>query len=200
MNAWLQALMMSQQLNRPNPQTLAPGNFGYGAAGPAPWRQGPTNALIPSVSQQLLSFGNRQGFRGYVDDNTFYGDTSPTGSPDWTFVGNHQFDGSSTNPKGGHTSGTQSTKIWKRTTPKAADPAPAPAAPAPAAAPAQAPASNAPGNPQLQIPGINVRLTGEQVGIKPAESTARREKQTSKGSSRLTIPRSSGASGLNLGM
>ena len=79
-----------------------------------------------------------------------------------------------------------------------------PAAPSPAPSPvelAQAGSSgNAPGNPQLQIPGINVRLTGEQIGIKPAVSSARREKQVSRGSSRLTIPRSSGASGLNLGM
>ena len=80
--------------------------------------------------------------------------------------------------------------------------APAPAAPAaPAAAPAQAgPSSSAPANPQLQIPVINVRLTGEQIGIKPAVSSARKAKQTTTGTSRLTIPRSSGASGLNLGM
>lgn len=82
---------------------------------------------------------------------------------------------------------------------RAAAPAAAPS-PAPAASQSTGQSNNVPGNPQLSVPGINVRLTGEQVGIKPAESTARREKQTSRGTSRLTIPRSSGASGLNLGM
>jgi hypothetical protein len=74
------------------------------------------------------------------------------------------------------------------------------AAPPPAAAPAAAaPSHTVPGNPTLSIPGIDVRLTGEQVGIKPAESTERKARSTSAGTSKLTIPRSSGASGLNIG-
>jgi hypothetical protein len=83
----------------------------------------------------------------------------------------------------------------------APEPAPAPAAtPAPAPAPAAEPVpQTVPGNAALSIPGIDVRLTGEQVGISPAQSTERKAKNTSTGSSKLTIPRSSGASGLNIG-
>jgi hypothetical protein len=79
---------------------------------------------------------------------------------------------------------------------KAAAPAAAPAA---AAAPAQPVPQTVPGNPQLSIPGIDVRLTGEQIGIKPAESTQRKARGVSTGTNKLTIPRSSGASGLNIG-
>ena len=105
-----------------------------------------------------------------------------------------------TNPKSGSTNNSRSSvrNYFKEGT----APAPAaPAAPAPAAAPAAAAPvpQTVPGNAALSIPGIDVRLTGEQVGIKPAESTERKAKTTSTGSNRLTIPRSSGASGLNIG-
>ena len=75
---------------------------------------------------------------------------------------------------------------------KATDPAPA--APDPAPAP-----QTSPGNPELTIPGVDVRLVGENLGIKPKNSAARKSGQINKGTNRLTIPRSSGFTGINLG-
>jgi hypothetical protein len=73
------------------------------------------------------------------------------------------------------------------------------AAPAPAAA---APAAVAPPVPQVQamVPGLSfdVRSTGEDIGIKRADSTSRKNKTINKGTSKLTIPRSSGASSLTI--
>ena len=80
-----------------------------------------------------------------------------------------------------------------------AKPAAAAAAPAPAAA---APAAVAPPVPQVQamVPGLSfdVRSTGEDIGIKRADSTSRKNKTINKGTSKLTIPRSSGASSLTI--
>lgn len=73
---------------------------------------------------------------------------------------------------------------------------------APSAAPSvdDTPApSTAPGLPELTIPGVNVRLLGENIGIKARSSKARKAGLINKGTSRLTIPRSAGASSLNLG-
>lgn len=87
--------------------------------------------------------------------------------------------------------------IWRKVGP--APPAAA-AAPAPTPEPAPTPApSSAPGLPELTIPGVDVRLTGENIGIKAKNSSARRSGQLNKGTSRLTIPRSSGANSLNFG-
>lgn len=81
--------------------------------------------------------------------------------------------------------------------------APAPVAPAPAPEPrvpqVDAAPTTAPGNPALSIPGIDVRLTGENIGIKAKRSKARSAGLTSSGTNRLTIPRSSGANSLNIG-
>lgn len=73
------------------------------------------------------------------------------------------------------------------------------AAPTPAAA---APAAVAPPVPQSQalVPGLSfdVRSTGEDIGIKRANSTSRKNKTINKGTNKLTIPRSSGASSLTI--
>jgi len=72
-----------------------------------------------------------------------------------------------------------------------------------AAAPAQdAPVAVAPPVPQVQalVPGLSfdVRSTGEDIGIKRADSTSRKNKTLNRGTSKLTIPRSSGASSLTI--
>lgn len=97
-----------------------------------------------------------------------------------------------------------SSPVWRKVRQAASTPDPAPApAPAPVAAPPPPPAppspSTAPGNPALSIPGVDVRLTGENLGIKSKNSSARISGKLNKGTSRLTIPRSSGANSLNLG-
>lgn len=77
-------------------------------------------------------------------------------------------------------------------------------------APAAQPAPQvAPGLPSLMIPssettnlsepGVDVRLIGEKVGIKAKKSKARLAGKINTGTSRLTIPRSSGAASLNIG-
>jgi hypothetical protein len=88
--------------------------------------------------------------------------------------------------------------------------APAPAAPPPAPAPEPpppaptAPALDQPaavaayGNPELTIPGVDVRVTGENIGLKAKRSSAKQQGLTSKGTNRLTIPRSSGTNPLNI--
>jgi hypothetical protein len=84
-----------------------------------------------------------------------------------------------------------------------------PAAPAPAPDPTPAPAPTAPtldqpaavaayGNPELTIPGVDVRVTGENIGLKAKRSSAKQQGLTSKGTNRLTIPRSSGSNPLNI--
>jgi pyruvate/2-oxoglutarate dehydrogenase complex dihydrolipoamide acyltransferase (E2) component len=73
-------------------------------------------------------------------------------------------------------------------------PPPAPVAPAfnqPAVVAAQ-------GNPELTIPGVDVRVTGENIGLKAKRSSAKQQGLTSKGTNRLTIPRSSGSNPLNI--
>jgi hypothetical protein len=80
---------------------------------------------------------------------------------------------------------------------------PAPESPKPATA-AEAPSDTepiiAPGNPELSIPVPDtIRITGENLGIKTKNSSARRSGQINKGTSRLTIPRSSGYQSLNFG-
>jgi hypothetical protein len=87
--------------------------------------------------------------------------------------------------------------VWRKTGAVPPTPAPAPAASAPAPAPPSP--STAPGNPALSIPGVDVRLTGENLGIKSKNSSARISGKLNKGTSRLTIPRSSGANSLNFG-
>lgn len=77
--------------------------------------------------------------------------------------------------------------------------APAATAPAPAPAPVAPVAGTAAGNPALTIPGVDSRIVGENLGVKPAESEAKKKGLTSKGTSRLTIARSAGGSGINLG-
>lgn len=90
-------------------------------------------------------------------------------------------------------------------------------APAPTPPPA-APAVSAPPpisvNPELAIPtttkdptatqemnvGDSIRIVGENMGIKAKRSSAQKAKLTSKGTGRLTIPRSSGYQPLNMGM
>jgi hypothetical protein len=80
-----------------------------------------------------------------------------------------------------------------------AAPAPAPPPPAPVAPALDQPAVVAAyGNPELTIPGVDVRLTGENIGIKPRKSNARASGATSKGTGQLTIPRSSGSNPLNI--
>jgi len=87
---------------------------------------------------------------------------------------------------------------------EAPQPAPAAAPEAPSNPPGptstnldQAGAVAAYGNPALTIPGVDVRLTGENVGIK-----AKRSKSSSSGggsgTSRLIIPRSAGTNSLNI--
>ena len=73
------------------------------------------------------------------------------------------------------------------------------APPAPPATPA--PPETAPGLPSLMIPGVDVRLLGQQIGVKARKSKASQSGLTSMGTSRFTIPRprSSGASSLNIG-
>jgi hypothetical protein len=91
--------------------------------------------------------------------------------------------------------------------------------PQPSTAPAQQPSSSnistptptatqstSPLNPELAISpndmnfGDSIRVTGENLGIKAKRSRAQISRSTSKGTSRLTIPRSSGASSLNMGL
>lgn len=64
-----------------------------------------------------------------------------------------------------------------------------------------APGETAPGNPTLTMPGTDVRLLGENLGIKARRSKADKAGLTKMGTSRLTIPRarSAGVSGLNIG-
>lgn len=65
-----------------------------------------------------------------------------------------------------------------------------------------------PVNPELMIPkgttemnaGDSIRLVGENLGIKAKRSSAQKSQMTSRGTGRLTIPRSSGYQPLNLGM
>jgi hypothetical protein len=90
------------------------------------------------------------------------------------------------------------------------DPAPQaapPAAPAPDPTPPPAPvaptfdqpaAVAAYGNPELTIPGVDVRVTGSNIGLKAKRSKGRMDGSTSKGTSQLTIPRSSGSNSLNI--
>jgi hypothetical protein len=92
----------------------------------------------------------------------------------------------------------------------------APAAPAPAPTPTPAPEPTAPAvstapvtpvNPELMIPsgvqemnvGDSIRLLGENMGVKARRSTAQQSRLTSRGTGRLTIPRSSGYQSLNIG-
>lgn len=83
--------------------------------------------------------------------------------------------------------------------PSPAAPAPEPPPPAPTAPTFDQPAVVAAyGNPELTIPGIDVRLTGENIGIKAKRSGAKQQGLTSKGTNRLTIPRSSGSNPLNI--
>lgn len=88
-------------------------------------------------------------------------------------------------------------------TPKPAEaPKPSPAAPSVTTPPVT------PVNPELSIPagtqemnvGDSIRLVGENMGIKAKRSSAQKAKLTSKGTGRLTIPRSSGYQPLNMGM
>lgn len=74
--------------------------------------------------------------------------------------------------------------------------------------PVTPPPQVSPVNPELSIPpgtnemnvGDSIRLIGENIGIKAKRSSAQRSRLTSKGTGRLTIPRSSGYQALNLGM
>jgi len=54
------------------------------------------------------------------------------------------------------------------------------------------------GNPALTIPGVDVRVTGENVGIKAKRSKARASGATSSGTSQFMVPRSSGVNSLNI--
>jgi len=76
------------------------------------------------------------------------------------------------------------------------------AAPAPAAAPSplaiQQPQMTQSLVPQLQGTDYDVRKAGEDIGIKRANSSSRKSKGINKGTSQLTIPRSSGSSSLNI--
>lgn len=117
------------------------------------------------------------GVAGYTDKEVQSGAGEGTGwrtekSPYYRFFG-------STNPAPKSTEDSGSRK--SSTTP---------AAPSP---------STAPGNPALMIPGIDVRLLGENIGIRTKRSSARRSGQINRGTSRLTIPRSAGARSLNIG-
>jgi len=76
------------------------------------------------------------------------------------------------------------------------DPTPPPAAAAPTFD--QPAAVAAYGNPELTIPGVDVRVTGENIGLKAKRSSAKQQGLTSKGTNRLTIPRSSGTNPLNI--
>lgn len=86
-----------------------------------------------------------------------------------------------------------------------AAPAPTPPpAPDPTPPPAAAPTFDQPaavaayGNPELTIPGVDVRVTGENIGLKAKRSSAKQQGLISKGTNRLTIPRSSGSNPLNI--
>lgn len=91
-------------------------------------------------------------------------------------------------------------------TPKATTPeTPATKPPDPTPAP-QAPTTSV--NPELAIPpstpemnvGDSIRIVGENLGIKARKSSASKANLTSKGTSRLTIPRSSGYQPVNMGV
>jgi hypothetical protein len=88
--------------------------------------------------------------------------------------------------------------------PAQAAPPPAPAPdptppPAPVAPTFDQPAAVAAyGNPELTIPGVDVRVTGSNIGLKAKRSKGRMDGSTSKGTSLLTIPRSSGSNSLNI--
>jgi hypothetical protein len=86
---------------------------------------------------------------------------------------------------------------------KGGAPEPAPAAAAPAPAAPAAPMAIQPQVaqsivPQLQGTDYDVRKAGEDIGIKRASSSSRKSKGINKGTSQLTIPRSSGSSSLNI--
>jgi len=54
------------------------------------------------------------------------------------------------------------------------------------------------GNPALTIPGVDVRVIGENVGIKAKRSKAKASGATSSGTSQFMVPRSSGVNSLNI--
>jgi hypothetical protein len=66
-------------------------------------------------------------------------------------------------------------------------------------APTTQTATSAAGTPELTAPGVNLRLLGQNMGIKLRKSSARQMGQINKGTSSLTIPRSSGFQSLNFG-
>lgn len=79
-------------------------------------------------------------------------------------------------------------------------PAPRPAEPTDPTAPTVSNPTTTPINPELAIPTDSIRLLGENLGIKAKRSSAQKSNLTSKGTGRLTIPRSSGYQPLNMGM
>lgn len=93
---------------------------------------------------------------------------------------------------------TKETPFFKYFGNATATPKAPPAAPAADPQPESIRVGAAMGNPQLTIPGVDVRLSGENLGIKPAKSAARKMGSTNRGTSRLTIPRSSGFNPLNI--
>lgn len=105
--------------------------------------------------------------------------------------------------KDGYSTNKESMAFYKA----GASPAPAsaPAAPTPAPSPplpvtpdlSQPNAVAAYGNPALTIPGVNVRLTGENIGLK-AKRAGSSGAVGSRGTGRLIIPRSSGSTSLNI--
>lgn len=143
-------------------------------------------------------FKQGKGSEMELDYNTFMGEAPPDSDGSWTRVESITGNNSTNNPRSGHTSNPWTATVWKKqAAPRPADPD--------QSAPTSAPAPTTPsmggagaGNPQLTIPGVDVRLSGENLGIKPAKSSSRKAGTTNRGTSRLTIPRSSGYNPLNI--
>lgn len=140
---------------------------------------------------------------GYtIDDvNSYLKDRGITPQGNFAVAGFNEYTSRSTNtPNGGYTSGSPQKSPFYRYTGQLGIPRPqTEARPEPAKQSAPAQAAAAPGTPELSIPGVNLRLLGQNIGIKLKKSSAREMGQINKGTSRLTIPRSSGFQSLNLG-
>jgi hypothetical protein len=121
--------------------------------------------------------------------------TDPKKVPAGSQYRSEEYYGSTNTPNQGHTTNQYTQQYWKPAVSAAPVPtaAPVPEPIAPVAPPMVDPQQSAAayGNPDLTIPGVDVRLTGENIGIKAKRSNSRASGSTSKGTSRLIIPRSS---------
>jgi hypothetical protein len=114
----------------------------------------------------------------------------------WSITGYKNYT-SGGGPRQGQAASMYKIPTWERMQATAAA---APAAPAPSPPPDTTPASPVVDQGIIDMtPGTNSNVNGNALGIRIKRSKAREAGLTGMGTNRLTIPRSSGASSLNIG-